>query len=268
MSFLPVIPQSGLQGWTFLSRTLEVQKGFFVKAGAANRELEAFRSRVSGIQTADDLINDRDLLSVSLTAFGLEDDINNIFLIKKVLEDGALSPESLANRFSDKRYLELTKAFGFGDFDVPRTQLSDFPDEIISAYVDRKFEISVGEQNENLRLALSFDREILKIVKKDVTEDTKWLQVLGNPPLKSIIQQALSLPTGFENLSLDRQVDVLKEGMESRLGSSGIDTFLEPESRDRLRVKFLLAGSFDGMTGFSGASTALSLLQSRISIRF
>lgn len=268
MTFSPVIPQSGLLGWTFLSRTLEAQKDNFMKSGAPNREAEAFRERISSVKTADDLVGDRELLSVALTAFGLEDDLNNTFLVKKVLSDGSFSEDALANRFSDKRYLKLTKAFGFVDFDVPRTQLSDFSEEIISKYIDQKFERAVGDQDESLRLALSLDQSIGEIVNKEATEATKWFSVLGNPPLKSIFDTAFFLPPAFSNLSLDRQVNFLKSEVLSKFDGESIDIFQEQSSVDRLRTKFLLASQLNNQTVQTGASTALSLLRNGLKLAF
>ena len=268
MNFTPVVPQSGLQGWVFLSKTMDAQKNSFNASVEVKREVEAFRERISNVWSAEELVSDRGLLSVALTAFGLEADIDNRFLIRKVLEDGTLSPDALANRFSDKRYLELSKAFGFGDFDVPRTQLSDFPDEILSAYTERKFEIAVGDQNQNLRLALSFDREILEIARNESSDTAKWFAVLGNSPLKSIIESALFLPSTFGKLPIDRQVDIFKEKVSSKFGVESFDSFRTQEVREKLRTRFFLASQIAQGGGMSGASAALSLLQGNATLRF
>lgn len=268
MSFVPVLSQSGLQGWNFLSRTASSQREVFSETGEVSREVEHFKEKISEIKTAEQLVNDRALLSVALTAFGLEDDIDNVFLIQKVLTDGSFSDDALANRFSDKRYLALTKAFGFGDFDVPRTQLSDFPDEIISSYIEKSFEIAVGNQDEDMRLALSFDREVLEIASKDSSDDTKWLEVLGNTALKSMVTKSFFLPDGFDSLDLDKQVETLKSRTAAQYGSSSLDVFLEQDNRDMMRTRFLLASQLDSASGFDSASTALTLLQSSVNLSY
>ena len=268
MTFTPVIPFSGLQGWTFLSRSIDSQRESLINSSEVKRETEAFRQKIGSIKSAEELVGDRGLLSVTLTAFGLEADIDNVFLIKKVLEDGTLSPDALANRFSDKRYLSLSRAFGFGDFDVPRTQLSDFSDEILSAYNTRKFEAAVGDQSQDLRLALSFDREILDIVEKGGSDTAKWLEVLGNAPLKSMVERSLFLPSSFGNLPIDKQVAILKEKSNSRFGVADFDSFRDSDVRGKLRVNFLLASQITEGGGVSSASTALSLLQGNATLRF
>ncbi|RLJ41197.1 uncharacterized protein DUF1217 [Litoreibacter meonggei] len=268
MTFIPIVPLSGLQGWTFLSTTMEAQKDSFDKSEPVKRDAEAFRERISNIRSAEDLVKDRSLLSVALTAFGLEADIDNLFLIRKVLEDGTVSPDALANRFSDKRYLSLSKAFGFGDFDVPRTQLSDFPDEILTAYSLRKFEAAVGDQDQDLRLALSFDREILEIAEKKISDTAKWFEVLGNAPLKSIIEKSLFLPSSFGNLQIDQQVDILKGMSSTKFDVENFDRFLDLEIRNKVRTNFLLASQVTQSGILDGASTALSLLEGNATLRF
>lgn len=267
MSFSAIIPQGGLQGWAYLKRTLEVQKNTFVQSGTVKRDLEFFRAEISSVRSAEDLVSNRSLLSVALTAFGLEADLQNKFLIKKVLEEGTLAPSSLANRFSDKRYFELSKAFGFGDYSVPRTALSGFPDEVIEKYTARKFEILVGEKDSDLRQALSFDREIERILKKKSSETAKWLDILGNPPLKTFFDSAFSLPLAFGKLPLDRQIDIYKDKMSSIFGRADITVLEKSEARDQLRTNFLLAKQLSETVSLNGATTALTLLQNGLSLK-
>ena len=40
---------------------------------------------------------------MALGAFGLQDDINNRYFIRKILEEGTTNEDALANRFSDTR---------------------------------------------------------------------------------------------------------------------------------------------------------------------
>lgn len=268
MTYIPIIPQSGLQGWLFLERTLDNQKSSFSQSTQNKRESDAFKDRISDIKTAEQLVNDRELLKVSLAAFGLEGDINNKYLIRKILEEGTLNENSLANKFSDKRYLALSKAFGFGDSDTPRTQSSGFSDEILDAFKDRSFEVAVGDQDADLRLALSLDRELLKISDSQSSDNAKWLSILGNAPLKSIFERALFLPDGFGNQSLDRQIETLKNRSESRLGVSHFDGFKLSEAREKLRTNFLLASDLSSQTLLSSEKVALTLLQSYSVLRF
>jgi hypothetical protein len=200
---------------------------------------------------------------VALGAFGLDDDIDNRFFIRKILEDGTTASDALSNKLSDKRYKKLAAAFGFGDQPVPATQLSGFGDRITEAYKTRQFEIAVGEQDENMRLALGVRRELSEIAEKPVSDDTKWLTVMGNPPLRKVFETALNLPDSFGTLDLDLQLGAFKEKTENAFGSDLIDQFLTEEKQDDLVRLFLLrsdAQNYDA--GLSSRKTALVLLQS------
>jgi len=267
MTYIPVLPQTGLLGWNFLSRTLETQQENYSKSGAVSRDIDAFQSKIGSISTAEELVSDRQLLSVALTAFGLEEDIDNRFFIQKILEEGTLSEDSLANKFSDSRYVELSKAFGFGDFDVPRTQLSFFPEEIVSAYVERSFEIAIGEQDEDMRLALSLDRELVKIAEDGGSGDTQWYNILASSPVKLMFEAALFLPSGFDSAPIEQQVQVLKDATSSHVGGDDLSVFLDVENRDKLRTRYLMASQIESVQGVDGASVALSLLQNELNLQ-
>ena len=109
-----------------------------------------FREKIESIKTAEDLVADRELLSVALGAFGLDDDINNTFFIRKVLEDGTIDDDALANRLSDSRYADLSEAFGFGTPGFTRTSLSFFADEIVDRYEAQQFQQAVGDQDNDI----------------------------------------------------------------------------------------------------------------------
>lgn len=269
MSFTPVLPIGGYAGWKFLNRTLDAQKEAFTSAPAIQRDEAYFREKIGSVTTAQQLVDDRRLLSVALGAFGLDDDINNKFFVRKILEDGTLEPSALANKLSDKRYLELSKAFGFGDFDTPNTQLSDFADKIISSYETRQFEVAVGSQNDDMRLAMNAQRELGELADRSVSEDTKWFTVLGSAPLRTVFQTAFGLPSSFASVDLDKQLVEFKDRAQRILGSSDPGQFSDPEKTDDLVRLYLLrseANAFNAST--TSGATALTLLQNAGSFRY
>ncbi|MBC7476857.1 MAG: DUF1217 domain-containing protein, partial [Pseudorhodobacter sp.] len=160
MTYTPVIPVSGYAGWTFLKRTLAKQTETYIKSPDIKRDEDYFRANIGKVTTAADLVKDRRLLKVALGAYGLDADIDNKAFIQKVLEGGTLTASALAYRLADKQYLKMTAAFGFGDYTIPATKLSNFPDKIIAAYESRGFEAAVGEADGDLRLALNAKREL------------------------------------------------------------------------------------------------------------
>ncbi|MEZ5796990.1 MAG: DUF1217 domain-containing protein [Paracoccaceae bacterium] len=261
MSFQPVIPLGGYAGWAFLKRTM-VQQQAAQQATPVNQRDEAyFRDRIGKISTAEELVSDRRLLRVALTAYGLEGDIDNKAFIRKVLQDGTLNADALANKLADKQYQKFSAAFGFGDFSVPRSQISDFADKTLAMYRTRQFETAVGEQNNSYRLALNAEREVVALAEKAVSEDVKWLTIMGNPPLRETFQTALGLPASFASLDLDQQLGVLKARAQSVFGSDSVSQFAAPENLDKLVRTYLLRSEITSSALVGRGSVALQLLQ-------
>jgi len=263
MSFSPVVPLPGLAGWRFLDRTGEAQRAAFVKNPALERDTTYFRSKVAEIGSAEALVSDRRLMQVALGAFGLDADINNRFFIRKVLEDGTVARDALANRLSDKRYLALARAFGLGDPGSLRTAEPGFADSIVRAFEDRQFEVAIGRQDENLRLALNMERELPRLASATTSERARWFGVLGDPPLRRVFETAFGLPPSFAAIDLDRQVDTLQARSRAAFGTDKLEELAAPDRREALIRRFLLRGQFGAeAAGSAPASAALALLRS------
>lgn len=265
MSFQPVIPFGGFAGWAFLKRTMTTQQNAFNQSADIDRKAEYFRENASGISSSEALLADRSMLSFALDAFGLGDDINNKYFIQKVLDDGILDSGALANKLSDKRYHEFSKAFGFGDFDTPNTILSTFPDEIISRFQKTQFEVAIGEQDENMRLALNFEREISKITDIETSADGRWYSVLGNPAVRAIFEKAFDLPSSIGRIDLDQQLAAFREKTGRHFESPEIEAFTDATNREKLvRLFFLKSELSSYPAGNSSAQNALTLLSPQL----
>ncbi len=262
MSFQPVLPLSGFAGWSFLKKTMARQQVALQTVPAQVRDEAYFRDKIGKVKTAEQLVNDKRLLRISLAAFGLEADVNSKAFIQKILEGGTLKEGSLANKLADKQYQKLSAAFGFGDFKVPRTAISTFPDEILTQFRTRSFETAVGNQNNAYRLAMNAEREIPGLAAKSTSETSKWYSVLGNAPLREVMQTAFGLPKSFAAIDLDQQVTVLKDKTKAAFGSSAISQFSDPAKMEALVRRFLFRSEIQDLgTGSSPAAIALTLLR-------
>ena len=266
MSYQPVLPAGGNLGWTFLKNTRDAQQEAFDNSAVIARNTEYFLENIGKVETAEQLVNDRRLLSVALGAFGLDEDIGNKFYIQKVLEEGTLNEEAFANRLSDRRYFAMAEAFGF-DLSPPKTAISTFPDDILDAYKTRQFEVAVGALDSDLRLALGIERELVDLAERDLTEDAAWYTIMGTPPMRSIFEGALGLPSEMAAVDIDQQLEVFKEKSSKLFGTSHPADFTDPELQEKLVRNYL----FRAELAASAASTsqgavALSLLQSQRSL--
>lgn len=182
MTFVPAIPFSGVGGYQFLLRTRPAQQAAFEAQPQVQRRLDHFAERIAQIGSPEELVADRTLREVALGAFGLDSDVDSRYLIEQVLGANSRDPSSLVNRFTDKRYLAMSRAFGFGDIGGPRTQDTGFAERITGLYRDRQFEIAAGEVDTDMRLALGLSRDLGDIAKSPQGNDAKWFTVMATPP--------------------------------------------------------------------------------------
>ena len=266
MTFSPALPLPGYAGWTFLKRTLPAQNLAMQASPVMKRDEAYFREKIGSINSAEDLVKDRRLLNVVLGAYGLDGDINNRFFIRKVLEEGTLKTGTLANRLADKQYQKLSATFGFGDFATPSTKISTFADKILVAYQARQFEVAVGAQNPDMRLALNLQRELPALAAKaGSTETAKWFTVMGNAGLRRVFEKALGLPAGLGALDLDQQLGTFKEKARAQLGSDAIAQFSDPAAVDGLLRRFLLRSEADSFAQSGSGNSVLQLMQQAVS---
>ena len=260
MSFQPVIAGPGLAGWRFLQRTYDQQAAVFNSAPQIRRDTEYFAARIGEVTSAEQLVADRRLMRVALGAFGLSADIDNRYFLRKILEEGTLRDDALANRLADPRYKAFSAAFAFGDRPVPRTALATFPGEIIAKFQAQQFEVAVGDQDQTMRLALNLKRALPGLLAKDASEDTKWFEIMGTPPLRKVFETALGLPPGFAQIDLDQQLATLKEKSARQLDVGSIAELGDAGTLDRLVQSYLVRAQISQGAVLSSGTIALSLL--------
>lgn len=262
MSFAPAIPLGGIAGWQFLQRTQESQFQAFERSPQLNREVEYFQENIWKVTSAEELVNDRLLFQVSLGAFGLEDEIDKKFFIQKVLQEGTDDPESFANSLVDPRYQAISEAFGFGNLAGPNNILSDFATRLSAQYKDRQFEIAVGESDNALRLALNFQRTISDYANGESPDDVGWFSLMGDIPMRSVMEAALGLPSQFGALDVDLQHEMLRDKTREKFGDSSLEVFNDPEKVERAINTYLAREQINaGPTGLTPGIGALTLLQ-------
>lgn len=262
MSFQPVIVGSGLAGWQFLQRTYQSQFETFSTSSGITREIEYFSENINSIETAEDLVKDRRLLSLALGAFGLQDDLNNRYFIQKILQDGTKNDDALANKLTDERYKRLSEAFGFGPGETRNTNNAQKMASIIDDFKVQSFEVSVGTQDDNMRIALYAQRELTGLAEDPMSDKAKWFTVMGLAPLRSMFETALGLPSAFGQIDIDQQYEVLRDKTRSLTGTDTIAQFAEPDNVKKLTQLFLARSQISEMSSTtSSQSIALALLQ-------
>lgn len=263
MSFTPLLPASGIVGYRLLTATEAVQRAAFDRQPQIARDVAYFEEKIGAVKTAADLVSDRRLLRVALGAFGLDDEIDKRAYLRRILEDGTEASDALANKLVDPRYKAFSKAFGFGDAGGVRVARTGFAEGLTAAYRERQFEIAVGEQDDALRLALNFRREITRHANSPDPEGVAWFSVMGDQPLRAVLEGALGLPTSFGKLDIDRQRDDLRDKSDRVFGSRSLAIFKDPEKVDEAIGRFLARRAAEaGPSPLTPGASALTVLQS------
>jgi uncharacterized protein DUF1217 len=262
MSFQPIIPTAGISGWRFLQRTHDIQLETFSSQSTFRNDADYFLKNAPKIRTASELVSDHRLLKTALTAFGLQDDLKNKFFIQKILEDGTTADDALANRLADNRYRQMSDAFGFGPDQDIKIMHTAVVQDIVERSAIRGFELAVGKQDESMRLALYARRSLGELAITGSSNDAKWYVLMGNPPLRKVVETALSLPQSFGQISLDQQLRTLKDKSQSILGTSNVNDLADPDVVRRIITGFLGREQISqSLFGQTGSSTALTILQ-------
>lgn len=259
--FQPAIAIGGYAGWKVFERSLERQRDAFANQAANQHDIAYFKATISSIAKPADLVADRRLLSIALGAFGLEDELGKKAFIRKVLDEGVLDPKSFANRLNDPRWRAFAAAFSaeklaFGSYNLPAAR-----EEVATRFIERAFERSVGEAEGDFRLAMNFRREMKTIASSENVDRVGWLQIMGQRPLRAVVEAALGLPPSLASLDIDRQRAAFERKAESVFGTASPKAFLDDANIETsLRRFFARSGADSESNSATRGAAALSML--------
>lgn len=207
-------------------------------------KMDIFAAEIGGkaaeLTQARDIVFDLDLFEATLDLFGQshrEDDFDTVI---RALDSDLSDEISFINLHYDKGLRAMTEAFSFNKGEAGLTFPEGFAAELAELYQDRQFEIQIGESDPNMRLALAFEREMQTVVDEGGSEDAHWFNIMGSPPLRSIFETALALPSGFAQLDIERQLVEMKERSASAFGTTHPADYLETDLMDQFRRRFLM----------------------------
>lgn len=264
MTFSPAVGAGGLAGYKLLQKSQARQQAAFERSPTVQRNIEYFEKNIAKAKTAEDLAKDRRLLTIALGAFGLSDEIDKRAYVRKALESDTTDSKSFARRIADPRYLEFVKAFGYGDLTKgSNVALDSFKKDIVEKYKDVEFERAVGAVDGDIRLAINFRREAVKIANGESVEKIGVLQALGQRPVREFLSTALGLPASTSRLDIDKQQELFKKGLDRVFGDDSMAVFKDPDKVESAVQRFFaLKQAQSGGGAASSASAALTLLQS------
>jgi len=196
-----------------LTKTREKQFSLFEKGPLIEREVAYFMKEAKKVETIDDFLNNRRLMAVALSAFGMDEEIQYVGRIRKVMSES----------IDDKGTLKLGT--------------NSFLREIVEKYKVNEFEKFLGDQNPALREVEYFKRNIGKV------ENT--YNILGDKVLRAVVTFALQLPIEIVLQSIEKQKALIDKRLD-------IEDFQDPEFIDKFVRRFLILKDSEAVqNGFS-----------------
>ncbi len=259
MALQPLLPTTGLTGWNYLKATMSRQMEVFDRSPDIQRDVEYLKENLKNDMSLDDFMADNRLLRISLSVHGLGEEAYKKAFVRKILEEGGYSQDAFAVRLNNPQYLDFTKMFDFSSGTLSRINTMD---EIVQQYKDEMFEQELGNVDDNMRLALNFEREIINIPKGISSEKAGWYKVMGSLPLRRVMETALNLPPQLSQIDLEQQVGIFADRAEKLLGIESIQDFTKPEVVEKAIQRFFLNDQLrSGPSTSTPGSAALALLQ-------
>ncbi len=269
MSFTPILPFGGSDGWAFLKASLTDQRAAYdsqIPTGA-QIDLAGFRLRIASAKSPALLADDPDLLRVALQAFGLGETKPKAGFVVAQLSKPTAGADA-AKAFADPRWHAMAQAFGYGG-DTPRVAEPGFADEIAALWRIQGFEKAVGAADPAMRRALAFDRATASLATAGFDAAQGWERAAADPAIRPVLRQALGLGAAFDAAAPARQGAMLAQAAAASLGIETVEGFTTDAARDAALKAFFEAGRRpppfsptgrpgDGLTGWRALQGGLA----------
>ncbi|WP_164932867.1 DUF1217 domain-containing protein [Tropicibacter alexandrii] len=217
------------------------------------------------IVSRQDLSDNVRVMLASIDFFGLPKRDDRIDFANRIINSDRNDPFSLVNSVSDERYRVFHDAFDFQEKPEGRTYPDGFAEAVVANYLDRQFEISVGEQNDTMRVAMAMERELNTLVNSSKSNDSRWYGVMASKPLRDVFETVLALPSdSFGALDVERQLNDFKAKAESFFGTDKLGDFLQEDKLSELRRMYLVRKDAQGYSTTSTANVVVSLLANSV----
>lgn len=259
MSYQPVIPLTGYNGWKFLESTLDKQIENYSDSASVKNDRDYFEQKMSSPITMEDFLADRRLLRISLTAFDLGGEEWKGGFIRHVMEERADPDSTFLKRLNNTAYTNFADTFALEDGKVSLS--ADTIATLGDQFELASFRSAVGDVDNNMKLSLNFQAKIGELVRAESSETANLYRLLGDVPVRTVLETALNLPGDFNSLDLDLQAKILKERMLSVFSISKVSDITQPDVVDKAIQRFHTMDMIEsGQSSLSSGSVALTLL--------
>ncbi|NLR95224.1 DUF1217 domain-containing protein [Rhizobium sp. P38BS-XIX] len=181
-------------GYTIATRDMSTSLNQVASQAQNKRQIDYYNANIGKVTNADDFVNDYQLYSYAMEAYGLSDMTYAKAFMKQVLTSDLSDSNSFANKLSDPRYKEFAAAFNFGTGGTNTAQSSTQEDDLIGLYQQ-----SFTNEETSAATETSYYTQNISSVK---TVD----DLLGNSRLKNYVLQAYGIDPTYASNSILKQM--------------------------------------------------------------
>ena len=259
MVYQPVIPLTGYGGWKFLESTFDKQLEGFTDSARVKNDRQYFQDKMSSPIAMEDFLSDKRLLRISLTAFDLGGEEWKVGFIRHVMEEKADPDSNFLTRLNNQAYTNFANTFAVtdGKISLSADTIATLSDDFELA----SFRSAVGDVDNNMKLSLNYKAKIGELVREESSDSANLYRILGDVPVRTVLETALNLPSSWQKLDVDQQADILKERMLSVFSISNVTDLTNEDVMDKVIQRFHTMDSIaNGQSSLSSGSVALTLL--------
>lgn len=209
--------------YTLITRDLD--RSMTLKASERQVALETnyYLENIGKVETIEDFLADTRLFKFAMKAFGLEEMSHAKAYMKKVLTEGIVDEKSFVNRLSDDRFTQFATVFDFHGKGPAAVEGSKVRQGVVDRYVRQSIEISAGEENEGVRLALYFERTAGTV--------KSAYGILADDALAEVVFTALGFPKEMRGADIDKQAAAIAKRLD-------IESLQDPKAVEKLLQRF------------------------------
>jgi uncharacterized protein DUF1217 len=208
------------------------------------RDIAKFKEEIVDVKSVDDLMKNRTLLKVTLSAFQLESEINKYAMVEKMLSEDPDDDDSLVNKLVEPRWTKLAKAMQGLSKDPDFFLVEANVNAILEGYKTNEFEKFEGTNAPGIRQAMYFDRTAGGV--EEIS------QIMADKTLMEVVRVGLGLPESFQSLEYEQQ----KARLEKQID---LEDFKDPEKIAEMVERFLIFTEINNTD--AAANPMLSLFQ-------
>ncbi len=186
-----------------VSNNLSRQQAATAAQGDVKSATNYYLANIGKVKTVNDFVNNYQLFSYAMKAFGLSDMTYAKGLMTKVLDQGVASSSALANTLSDPRYKAFASVFDFAANGATTTTAAAATTGTSAKYVEQALEDNQAKTNQGVSNALYFSRHASSI--------TSVYGLLADPTILSVVETAYGISSTLGQTGIDTQAALLSK---------------------------------------------------------